>query len=230
MSPRSNEFDTPLNDGLHRRSRAAHVLTYKGTMSGAEGGGFILATYREIAEHFKLSGPDAGRTKAKQRHWEIEPGNHPLEIKRVRIPRSEWDHTGLKTRRRPMGDALERNHGGAPEGSFKETEIPYILSVLDDALATLKKGLEREGLRADQAEARAQAAEARATHAEIRVESATAEMDKLRTELTETQKAAAEESRRVATALAEAGMLRAAETERASWTLLRRVRWVLTGR
>ena len=195
-----------------------------------EGEGFVLATYREIAEHFKLSGPDAGRTKAKQRHWEIEPGNHPLETKRVRIPRSEWDHAGHKTRRRLAGDPFEGTQRGTIERGLKEAELTHILSILDDALSTLKQELEGKGLRAEQAEARAQAAEARATQAEIRAESAAAEVNKLRTELTETQKATAEESRRVRTALAEAGMLRAAETERASWTLLRRVRWALTRR
>jgi hypothetical protein len=58
----------------------------------AEGGAIVLATYREIAERFRLrSGPNAGRMKAKRSGWPPEPPNHPLDTIRVRVPREAWD-------------------------------------------------------------------------------------------------------------------------------------------
>ncbi len=42
---------------------------------GSEGGSgeVVIATYREIAEHFGLKGPDQGRTKAQRAGWPAEP-------------------------------------------------------------------------------------------------------------------------------------------------------------
>src|SRR3954462_8165350 len=67
---------------------------------------FITATYREIAKHFGLSGPNAARTKAKRAQWTEEPVNHPADTKRVRVPREAWESAlsaaTLSRRERPL--------------------------------------------------------------------------------------------------------------------------------
>jgi hypothetical protein len=54
------------------------------------GFGFVLATYREIAAHFRLGGPNAARTKVKRAGWIAEPTNHPADPLRIRVPRDVW--------------------------------------------------------------------------------------------------------------------------------------------
>src|SRR3954447_17665266 len=51
----------------------------------------IVATYRQIAEHFGLKGPDQGRTKAKRANWPTELQNHPADPVRVRVPAAVWE-------------------------------------------------------------------------------------------------------------------------------------------
>ena len=66
----------------------------------------VLATYRQIAEHFQLlSGPDAGRKKATRAGWPVEPQNHPLDPVHVRVPRDVWD-TGPDRPRQPAEPRL----------------------------------------------------------------------------------------------------------------------------
>jgi len=60
-------------------------------------GGEQIATYREIAAHWRLKGweggggIDAARVKAKRAGWRQLPRNHPADPVRVAIPRSAWD-------------------------------------------------------------------------------------------------------------------------------------------
>lgn len=64
----------------------------------------VVATYRQIAEHFGLdSGPDAGRLKARRGGWPTEAGNHPRDPVRVRVPRKVWEEAN-PTRRGPNKD------------------------------------------------------------------------------------------------------------------------------
>jgi hypothetical protein len=68
------------------------------------GGGSVVATYREIAEHFGYRGkhPDnVARMKAKRAGWPAEPQNHPLEPVRVRVPREVWEGA-IKVRERGL--------------------------------------------------------------------------------------------------------------------------------
>src|SRR4051794_28689162 len=53
--------------------------------------GAVVATYREIADHFGLSSPEKGRQKAKRSEWPIEPQNHPADPVRVRVPQAAWE-------------------------------------------------------------------------------------------------------------------------------------------
>src|SRR4051812_21548754 len=61
-----------------------------GHLGMAESGRFVLATYREIAAHFRLGGPNAGRTKAKRAGWAAEPTNHPADPLHITVPRDAW--------------------------------------------------------------------------------------------------------------------------------------------
>ena len=62
----------------------------RGHLLLVESGDFVLATYREIAAHFRLSGPNAARTKAKRAGWIAEPTNHPADPLRIGVPRDVW--------------------------------------------------------------------------------------------------------------------------------------------
>src|SRR3712207_2750853 len=53
--------------------------------------GCVIATYREIADHFGLSNPEKGRQKGKRAGWPTEPQNHPADPVRVRVPREVWE-------------------------------------------------------------------------------------------------------------------------------------------
>src|SRR5690349_4096950 len=74
------------------REGRLHVvpLRREGGLRG-EGSPEIVATYREIADHFGLKGPDQGRTKAKRAAWPAEPQNHPADPLRIRVPREAWE-------------------------------------------------------------------------------------------------------------------------------------------
>lgn len=77
-------------------------------MGGSEGGDqrsgkVVIATYREIAAHFRLkSGPDAGRMRAKRCGWPAEPSNHPSDPVRVRVPIEDWELPGSGGNRRSV--------------------------------------------------------------------------------------------------------------------------------
>lgn len=52
---------------------------------------YVLAGYREIAQHFRLGSADAARVKAKRAGWPEEPRNHPRDTATYRVPREVWD-------------------------------------------------------------------------------------------------------------------------------------------
>jgi hypothetical protein len=66
------------------------MLDERGHLFPVESGAFVLATYREIAAHFRLSGPNAARTKAKRAGWRAQPTNHPADPLRIGVPRDVW--------------------------------------------------------------------------------------------------------------------------------------------
>jgi hypothetical protein len=124
--------------------------------------GFVIATYREIADRFGLGSPDAARVRAKRSGWEREPANHPLDPARIRVPSTAWEQptvlvrTPAHTPPRARSSSEEVNpnstHPISPPGSD-------LLKSFSDALTALQGQLNRERLRADAAEARSLAAE-----------------------------------------------------------------------
>jgi hypothetical protein len=146
-------------------------------MSEAEGGFHIVATYREIAEHFGLKGPDQGRIKARRAGWGVEPRNHPADPIRVRVPREVWTgavqarERGL-SRRRDRRGIVQREKGpfqADQERPVREPEIPQLIKQLEAVHQTLREQLERaeERAAAAQREALAQRLEAERLRAEL---------------------------------------------------------------
>jgi hypothetical protein len=159
-------------------------------MDRAEGGtGFVIATYREIAEHFGYGGkhPDnVARMKAKRTGWRPEPQNHPLETVRVRVPREAWDRAGAARDRAPPARRLSLLEvaGGAvigPDNAFPNTfpgaaRSPRPCKALEDAVAVLRQQLDRADERAARAEACAAAERVRAERLEAERGDARAEL------------------------------------------------------
>jgi hypothetical protein len=89
----------------------------RGHLLLVESGGFVLATYREIAAHFRLGGPNAARTKVKRAGWIAEPTNHPADPLRIRVPRDVWSQAAeipsLKRAARPDHNT-DRDSGSRP--------------------------------------------------------------------------------------------------------------------
>jgi hypothetical protein len=111
----------------------------------------VIATYREVAAHFGLKGPDQGRTKVKRAGWLTEPQNHPADPIRVRVPREAWDgasqareRTGVSFRREKASQA-ERSppSQNATDPLSFPPELPALIKQLEGAHATLRERLER---------------------------------------------------------------------------------------
>jgi hypothetical protein len=86
----------------------------RGHLSLVESGEFVLATYREIATHFHLSGPNAARTKTKRAGWTAEQTNHPADPLRIRVPRDAWSRaTEAPPPKRPERPGLTAHQGAS---------------------------------------------------------------------------------------------------------------------
>jgi hypothetical protein len=131
-----------------------------------EGGEFILATYREIAARFRLSGPNAARTKVKRAGWRSgSRPNHPADPLRIQIPREAWSRASeippraaSKSRPKSSKDPISQGQ----EAPFHDKEVPHFKTLV----ALLREQVERERLIADEARAERAAAERRAARAE----------------------------------------------------------------
>ncbi|MBV8577187.1 MAG: hypothetical protein JOZ58_19365, partial [Acetobacteraceae bacterium] len=105
---------------------------------------YVLATYREIAVRFGLSGPNAARLKTKRLGWRPSKPNRAGEVFRIRVPREVWEQQPegkragpprpLRRARRP-GQARHLDDGG---------EMRAIQKLID----TLEKQRERNRSRA----------------------------------------------------------------------------------
>jgi hypothetical protein len=154
---------------------------------------FILATYREIALHFGLGGPNAARTKVKRAGWHAEPTNHPADPLRIRVPRDAWYQAGeaLPHTRHEMGHPKPTRD--APSQKLQKRDTRHI-KALEMAVAALREGLAAAEARADQAQARAGRAEAHADAADAdrraadaRANRAEQDREALRAELAKTE-------------------------------------------
>ncbi|HZI77482.1 MAG TPA: hypothetical protein VFD73_26255 [Gemmatimonadales bacterium] len=133
-------------------------------------GGSVVATYREIADHFGLSNPEKGRQKATRAGWQAEPRNHPADPVRVRVPQEVWDEASrsreraarFRARGQARGASLMRE-GERPqvahEPSSRPEEILPLLRQLEAAHATLREQLARAEERAKRAEEERDAAQ-----------------------------------------------------------------------
>jgi len=129
-------------------------------------GEFVLATYREIAARFRLSGPNAARTKVKRASWAcgMRP-ECPTDALCIQVPREAWDGASEISHRaarasRPKSSQEPMSQGRI--GRFHNKEIPHLKALV----ALLREQVERERLIADEARAGRAAAEQRAITAE----------------------------------------------------------------
>ena len=51
---------------------------------------YAWLTYKELADRLGI-GADSARHKAKRRKWLVQPGNHPRDSARVKVPLSIFD-------------------------------------------------------------------------------------------------------------------------------------------
>jgi hypothetical protein len=127
----------------------------RGHLHFIESGGFVLATYREIAGHFHLSGPNAARTKAKRANWKAEPTNHPADPLRIRVPRDAWSQAaespppkrterlgdpGSQSSDTPVDTSAEMPHLTSRDDSSQDPDTRY-LRALEGHISTLREDL-----------------------------------------------------------------------------------------
>jgi chromosome segregation ATPase len=151
--------------GLAFKVRAGTVPGERGHLNADESEGFILATYREIAAHFALSGPNAARTKVKRAGWSAAPTNHPADPLHIRVPRDAW----YQAAESPRPKYTERPHAISRDAPSPKADTPHIRA-LEAAVSSLTERAETAEKRADRAENRADRAEARADRAEQSIE------------------------------------------------------------
>jgi hypothetical protein len=134
-------------------------------------GGEQIATYREIAAHWRLKGwedgdgVDAARVKAKRAGWRQLSRNHPADPVRVAIPQAVWDAATLIGGRAAPLDGDDRRDNAIPpskRNAIPESGIASVLASLDEHRDQARAA--RESIAQAQAElaaARKEATEAR---------------------------------------------------------------------
>jgi hypothetical protein len=153
-----------------------------------ETGDFVLVTYRQIAERFRLGSPKAARTKVKRAGWAHDPPNHPADPLHIRVPRGSWDQAdGATSRRQREVQGPSMRDPGPQEQETRD------INGFEAVLNVLQEQLHRERSRADRSEARVReltdqiidlregkaAALAKAEAAETRVNDLVAEVRKM---------------------------------------------------
>jgi hypothetical protein len=108
----------------------------------------VIATYREIAMHFALGGPNAARTKVKRAGWAAEHSNHPADPLCIRVPKDAWYQVSDPA---PLRSRDIRNLGAARAAGSHSRH----LKALEMAIETLREQLASTNNRADRAEAEA---------------------------------------------------------------------------
>jgi flagellar biosynthesis GTPase FlhF len=160
-------------------------------MAGDGGSGdAVVATYREIAKHFRLaSGPDAGRLKAKRAGWPTEPGNHPRDPVRVMVPREAWDAA-------PPSQREANNPQAEPHQAALSERLSALLSRLEErkavALKEARALAEKRGEEIAELRERVGRAEAERDRADQHAAAAEAERDRAQAERAEAQRKAEE--------------------------------------
>jgi hypothetical protein len=99
---------------------------------------YVLATFREIAVRFGLSGTHAARRKVKRLGWTAER-THPAGPFRIRVPRQTWDQvTVIRERGR------ERQGSRRPARESQNHACPDVES-LERVIQRLRERLEHPG-------------------------------------------------------------------------------------
>jgi hypothetical protein len=191
----------------------------------------VLATYREIAEHFRLGSTRAARTKAQRAGWELEPANHPADPRRVRVPRAPWDKAADQSRDQKTEPPVIKRRS-----SKDQRHDGPMINRLDALVAPLREQLERERGRADSAETELRAIREKLSElreeraaAIAQKESAEAQLDDAKAEARSEGEGRAKLQARLELVQAENEKLRA-EAARGGQEDRRRRRWLFWGR
>jgi hypothetical protein len=119
----------------------------------AESRDHVLATYREIAERFRLGSSNAARTKVKRARWTWESPNHPADPLRIRVPKEAWDQAAESPPRNQRPSTGERRDS-KPRHPPSQADESWEIKGFERALDALQEQLERERARADASETR----------------------------------------------------------------------------
>ena len=133
--------------GLAAMRAGIAMRNASGHLEMAESGDFILATYRDIAAHFRLGGPNAARTKAKRAGWTPEPTNHPADPLHIRVPRDAWSQAAdTVPRERPGTPPIARERDPISRQRAPLSQGPDTLHIraLEGHIATLREDLAGE--------------------------------------------------------------------------------------
>jgi hypothetical protein len=98
----------------------------------------VLATYREIAVQFGLSGTHAARNKVKRMGWTAERTG-PAGPFRIRVPRQAWDQAATLEDRGPERQRARRRGRESRKSASRNIES------LERAIQKLQEQLERAG-------------------------------------------------------------------------------------
>jgi hypothetical protein len=180
--------------GHHMPDQRAHLNSGEaGHLGASERGDFILATYREIAAHFSLGGPNAARTKVKRAGWSAEPSNHPADPLHIRVPRDAWYQAANTAHpRRAERPHITKNSETSQQfdtPDLKDAKRPYLTSsgealsqpdtphitALKGVITSLQADLAAERARADQADQARAAADTRVDATMVRADAADAD-------------------------------------------------------
>jgi hypothetical protein len=156
--------------------RRDHIAAESPDHISAESRDHVLATYRQIADRFRLSSSNVARTKVKRAGWTWEPPNHPADPLRIRVPKEAWEQAAESSRHKSHHRPPDRRDSKPRNPPSHGHDIRDINS-FEMALKALQEQLERE--------------RGRAYASETRVRQLTAELDSARDRLTELREARA---------------------------------------
>jgi hypothetical protein len=126
----------------------------------AETSDYVLASYREIAVRFGLSGTHAARRKVKRLGWSPERATDPAHPFRIRVPRSAW---GQAADHRENRCKNQRSTRWAVELQSGSQDIESLERVIESLRRRLERPSDIPAARVDELRTKLEAARVRLT-------------------------------------------------------------------
>ncbi len=140
--------------------------------------GYVVATYEEIRERWRLGSTDAARIKAKRRKWLHEPPNHPGAVARIRVPQEDWN----------AAERWERSPGSDSEQSRSFKGLASVAAIFREERDRLQAERDRVVIERDAVQAEVTKLREEREEARVRAAQAEAEARGLREALTEARR------------------------------------------